>query len=645
MKKRFAIFSTVIIGLLALFLNNCHKPVPVTIQETAENETEWMPDATLRQVVREALELAPDALLTPQMLARLTKLELINLGKSDSAKQKIGSLTGLAHATGLKVLRLYEHHVKDITPLTDLTQLEWLDLYDNEISDLTPLASLTELKRLHLGSNKIKDITPLLPLTGLKELHLSSNRNITDFTPLSSLTGLKVLSLYYNKIVDLAPLANLTELKTLSLRKNAITDLTPLSSLTGLKELSFPDNEVIDLVPLANLTELAQLSLGNNEISDLTSLANLTELRILRLSDNEISMLTPLANLTELRQLDLAQNEINDMGPVANLKRLQELALETNQISDISALAQLTNLQKLQIQPNPIQDLTPLQTFLKSNPEMVIDVGFIGKSLCPVMYWIDMEKGTLHRCVGNTVVNIFPGLQNATSHVLSHHDYYWTEKTGDTTWQIRHASKDRTTARILNFYEELTGIPTAMMIVEGPLYDLYVPMASGKIQRLSEYGFDFDPDFITDLASPKHLVADVLDEKLYWTEKTTDGIWQIRCAALDGSNVQPVRILPRMPLGLGIDSIAKQLYVSVAAGKIQRLRVDGSDFDPDFITGLGSPGSIAVDVEGGMLYWTAKDSIWGASLSGENVACVATGLGMSAHLVLDISLPVAANAR
>ena len=384
------------------------------------------------------------------------------------------------------------------------------------------------------------------------------------------------------------------------------------------------------------------MDLANNEISDLTPLANLTELSVLQLSDNEISTLTPLANLTELRQLDLANNEIRDLGPLANLNVLYSLVLETNQISDISVLPQLTNLQMLHIQPNPIQDVTPLRTLLKSNPEMTIDVGFIVPSLCPVMYWIDMENGTLHRCMKDTVVNLFPGLQNATSLVLSHHDYYWTEKTGSSTWQIRHASKDRTTARILNFHEELTGIPTDMTIVK---QHLYVTGSSGKIQRLSEHGFDFEPDFITGLASPRHLVADVLDEKLYWTEKTTQGMWQIRCAALDGSNIQVVTQLEGIPLGLGIDAIAKQLYVSVAEGKIQRLGVDGSGFEPDFITGLVSPGSIAVDVGGGKLYWTEKDSIWGASLSGENIARVATDLGMPAHLVLDISLPVAAEVR
>ena len=90
-----------------------------------------------------------------------------------------------------------------------------------------------------------------------------------------------------------------------------------------------------------------------------------------------------------------------------------------------------------------------------------------------------------------------------------------------------------------------------------------------------------------------------------------------------------------MPLGLGIDAIAKQLYVSVAEGKIQRLRVDGSDFEPDFITGLTSPGHVGVDVGDGKLYWTDGNSIWRASLTGENIERVLTDLGTPAHLVLE----------
>ena len=77
MKKRFAILSIVLIGLLALSLNNCNKLVTVPNQETAENETAWMPDKNLRQAVCKALKLDSGTSLTPQVLAGLTKLELI----------------------------------------------------------------------------------------------------------------------------------------------------------------------------------------------------------------------------------------------------------------------------------------------------------------------------------------------------------------------------------------------------------------------------------------------------------------------------------------------------------------------------------------------------------------------------------------
>ena len=198
MKKYFVTLLIVLIGLLVpLSLNSCHKPV--TIQETAENETEWMPDKNLRQAVWEALKLDPGTSPTPQALAGLTKLELGTF--STPYKQKISSLKGLEHATGLEVLRLYRHQVKDITPLTDLTKLEWLVLYDNEISDITPLASLTGLKKLNLDSNKIKDITPLLRLTGLEALDLDDTQ-VVDIKGLMCVLVSLSLSGRYKRITS-----------------------------------------------------------------------------------------------------------------------------------------------------------------------------------------------------------------------------------------------------------------------------------------------------------------------------------------------------------------------------------------------------------------------------------------------------------
>ena len=619
--------------------------------------------------------------LTP--LAHLTGLETLELSGN-----KISDLTSLANLTGLKELYISKTEISDLTPLANLMGLKMLYLRDNEITDITPLIGLNGLEKLDLTGNPTQDITPLyalhnrnpnlslhspipLPepglmpdgnlaeavrealglgpgspftreaLQGLTRFSPYTAEQVTDLTGLEHATQLETLSLWDGEISDLTPLANLTGLKELYLPGNEISDLTPLANLTGLETLALWDNEISDLMPLANLTGLKELYLPGNEIGDLTPLANLTRLRTLRLGANKVSDLTPLANLTGLRTLYLGTNQIRDISVLAQLTSLYDLELRSNQISDMRPLAQLTNLSKnlhvLGVQSNPIQDIAPLRTLLKNNPEMTIDVGFIGKSLCPIMYWIDMENGTLHRLIGGTVENLFPDIQNATSLALNHYYYYWSEKTDDNTWKIYHGKKE-TPSQIREFDEVLTDIPMDMTHTE---HKFYVSVSSGKIQRFGSGRYDFEPDFITDVASPKHLAVDILGEKLYWTEETTDGTWQIRCAALDGSNIQLVRALESVPLELGIDSMAGHLYISVVAGKIQRLRVDGSDFQSDFITDLVSPGSMGVDVGGGKLYWTEKDSIWRASLSGENIERVVPGLGRPAHLVLDVRLPIA----
>ena len=84
----------------------------------AANEVEWMPDENLRRSVREALALAPDALLTPEKLEGLTELH--------AAQQEIRYLKGLEYATKLEMLNLHKNRVIDITPLSDLTELKQL---------------------------------------------------------------------------------------------------------------------------------------------------------------------------------------------------------------------------------------------------------------------------------------------------------------------------------------------------------------------------------------------------------------------------------------------------------------------------------------------------------------------------------------
>ena len=82
------------------------------------SEARWMPDAALRQAVRETLDLPAHHLLTPADLQHLTSL--------DVRYKEIVDLTGLEHATDLEALVLIENKIHDISPLFGLTQLDLL---------------------------------------------------------------------------------------------------------------------------------------------------------------------------------------------------------------------------------------------------------------------------------------------------------------------------------------------------------------------------------------------------------------------------------------------------------------------------------------------------------------------------------------
>ena len=81
---------------------------------------DWMPDANLRQVVRDQLELPVNIPLTQLEMKRLTGLEAYN--------RKITNLTGLEHAT----------------------HLTWANLGGNEIHDVSVLSGLVNLRVLYI---------------------------------------------------------------------------------------------------------------------------------------------------------------------------------------------------------------------------------------------------------------------------------------------------------------------------------------------------------------------------------------------------------------------------------------------------------------------------------------------------------------
>ena len=273
-------------------------------------QDEWMPDANLRQAVREALELSDEIPLTQPIMNQLTRL--------DAADGQITDLTGLEHAINLTWLHLGVNEIQDISPLAELERLEALWIYVNPLSDITPLASLVNLKTLDFGVCQITNVHPLANLKELEILRLDSNL-IEDIAPLSNLMMLTELGLADNRIVDISSLADLTNLEILRLHYNQIQDITPLANLTSLRELWLTGNRIVGISPLENLTTLKELRIRHNQIRDITPLSNLTNLTELWLTGNRIVDIRPLENLTTLKELRIRQNPITDYGRIDTL--------------------------------------------------------------------------------------------------------------------------------------------------------------------------------------------------------------------------------------------------------------------------------------------------------------------------------------
>ena len=255
----------------------------------------------------------------------------------------------------------------------------------------------------------------------------------------------------------------------------------------------------------------------------------------------------------------------------------------------------------------------------------------------PSMYSIDTEAGTLHRLVDAEVEHLVPSVRNATSLTLDvvNDKLYWTEKTSNTTGRIRSANLDGTNVQLV---KDLTSVP--FDITFNPVDSkLYLTNSWGKVQRLNLDGSGFESNLITGLATPMNIAADVVNDKLYWTEKTSNTTGRIRSANLDGTNVQLVKDLTSVPLDITLDAADGKLYLANSWGKVQRLNLDGSGFESNFITGLDTLMNIAVDTVGQHLYLTGSDGkISRRNLSGGGFEAVVEGLVSPGNIVLNNSI-------
>ena len=249
----------------------------------------------------------------------------------------------------------------------------------------------------------------------------------------------------------------------------------------------------------------------------------------------------------------------------------------------------------------------------------------------PPMYWIDAAAGTLHRLIGDTVENLLPNVQNATSLAVDivGGKLYWTEKTGNRTGRIRGANLDGINVKLV---KDLTSVAHGIGL-DAANGKLYLTNGWGKVQRLDLDGSNFQSNLITNLNAPRHIALDVADGKVYWTETAAQS-GRIQRANLDGSSVQNVATGLMAPLSLAVAS-GKVYWTS--ARKLQRANLDGTNSEVLETLPI-APTSIAVDPVPNSLYLTLPSGeIHRRNLDGSGDQPVVTSLGTPSNIVLGIS--------
>ena len=604
-----------------------------------------VPDRNLAAAIRAEIGNA----ITTHTILNLTRLEAPNSGITD--------LTGLEHARNLKELNLggvsiratfvNSNRISDFSPLLRLTQLARLDLSKNAISDVSPLSNLTQLTSLTLNYNAISDVSPLSKLTQLTQLVLART-SIRDVSSLSKLTQLTSLNLYDNAISDVSPLSKLTQLTSLNLGGNrAISDVSPLSKLTQLTQLSLGHNSIQDVSPLVNLDlsgtqwDNTGLYLWGNPLSYASIKTHIPTMQAkgieIQFHDIAYPALVKVsgdgqeATVGEMLPRPFIVEAMDALG-----KPMKGLTIKfslTQGDGIFSTKTATTNAKGRARTTLTLGQRLGKHTVRVTANGLRAPLTFTANAGAPPIYWVDKNRRTLHRYIGNRVEDLVSRVQNATDIAVdvAGSTLYWTEQTSETTGKIQRADLDGSNPRLI---KSLTSVPRSLTI-DPANSKLYITNTWGKIQRMNVDGSNFEPNFITGLDAPEHLT--LANDKVYWTEQTGEKAGKIRRANLDGTDVALVKALKNIPLGMAADTANGKLYITNTWGKIQRLNLDGSNFEPNFITGLDAPESLAVDTASGKLYWAETGSIKCVSLSGEGIENVVTGLGTPTDFVLGIS--------
>ena len=131
--------------------------------------------------------------------------------------------------------------------------------------------------------------------------------------------------------------------------------------------------------------------------------------------------------------------------------------------------------------------------------------------------------------------------------------------------------------------------------------------------------------------------VDPFNQKVYWVEKNPNEIWR---SDLDGAGAEKLIDLTGPSYGFAVDGVNEMMYWTSPSGEVFGASASGGSVN-SLVTGLGYCTEIALDVNGGKMYWVESDGdypIRSANLDGTDVAVIhALGGGATCNaLALDL---------
>ena len=304
---------------------------------TAKEEPVTFADATVEQIIREALEIPEAQPVTTEDMKRLKEFSYIQ----QEGTPTIQTLENLALCENLELFRLsiaqgrrWVGPVYDVSVLGELKKLQRviLGVYAKGVQSILSLPNLKEFaSNAQVGGSQL-DLSPLNNTSSLERFGYwgpSSRASKMDYTPLKNHPHLRQVRLVYQNADEMTDLLSAwPELTLLQVQDCDMTNEALASMATrSLKVLDLINCENLDdYSPLAAQKDLyhlvaANCNVGNEQLEQIVNAA--PNLSYLSITNNPVTDLSPIArlNLTKTFAVSyiegLTYNEVRALAPNA----------------------------------------------------------------------------------------------------------------------------------------------------------------------------------------------------------------------------------------------------------------------------------------------------------------------------------------